>query len=410
MRVLGWLLLIILLPSVGLGQVVVTTSQILSTAKHQSQFSLQARKLDFLKTTPHHLPIIDRWEFRTQTHDLDLSEQRFTFRIRPNSRKERNGQQQLHLSTIQLYQEESRAELLAVIQKRYDVCLTLLFAKERKRIMEDLATVYEELNLIQEGQLNFSELIDAEELQQEYLLQLFDYEQIVVRAVRKAQYFIKEQSNIDLERADFITINTLKERIGNVNPLEPLANPSLSLLEQEINVVDREIDFTIARQKKWFSFAQIRYGGSDMFTPFRETFNVAFAFQLPVKGNTILKTNQLNLEKIKAENEWGKAYYQIEKERKNLLREIHKFLEKHDNLTQNLVAVQDKMTNSYSVKQADDYEVLSLKIRAYLLKKKLRLHKLEEKIYRTYIEWLAVTGKMVELPLVNYLSHDLKPY
>jgi len=388
----------------------VSTSQILNTAKHQSQFQLQERKLDFLKNTTHQLPIINRWEIRTQTHDLDLSEQRFTFRVRPNSRKERVGQQQLHLSTIQLYQEESRAELLEVLQNRYNVCLTLLFAQERKRILQALASVYKEWSLLQEGQLNFSELIDAEELQQVYLLQLFDYEQVVVRAVRKVQYFIEEQSTVKLKRNDFITINILKERISKVNPLEPLTNPSLSLLEQEINVLDKEMDFTIAKQKKWFSFAQVRYGGRDVFNPFRETFNVALAFQLPVQGNTILKINQLALEKIEAENEWGKNYYQMEKERKNLLREISKFLEKYENLTQNLVAVQDKMANSYSVKQADDYEVLSLKIRAHLLKKKLRLHRLEEKIYQTYIDWLAVTGKMIELPLVNYLSVDLKRF
>lgn len=410
MRVLGWLIFTMFLPSICLGQVTITTSQILSTAKHQSQFSLQERKLDFLKYTPHELPLINRWEFRTQTHDLDLSEQRFTFRVRPNSRKERVGQQQLHLSTIQLYQEESRAELLDIIQNRYNVCLTLLFAQERKRILEDLASIYKELSLIQEGQLNFGELIDAEELQQAYLLQLFDYEQVVARAVRRVQYFMEEQSTIHLKRYDFISINTLKERISKVNPLEPLANPSLSLLEQEVNVVGKELDFIIAKQKKWFSFAQIRYGGRDMLNPFRETFNVALAFQLPVKGNTILKRNQLELEKIEAENEWGKNYYQMEKERKNLLREISNFLEKYENLTKNLVAVQDKMTNSYSVKQADDYEVLSLKIRAHLLKKKLRLHRLEEKIYRTYIDWLAVTGKMVELPLVNYLTVDLKKF
>ncbi len=409
MKILGWLFLTIFFPSICLGQVT-TTSQILNTAKHQSQFQLQARKLDFLKNTSHQLPLINRWEFRTQTHDLDLSEQRLTFRVRPNSKKERVGQQQLHLTTIQLYQEESRATLLYGIQKRYNICLTLLFSQERKRIMEDLISIYKALAISYEAHSNFDDLIDAEEQEQDYLLQLFDYEHVIGRTVRQAQYFLGDKSNIRLNRADFISINTLKERISKTNPLEPLTNPSLSLLEQEINIVDKEINFTIAQQKKWFSFAQIRYGGKDAFSPFRETFNIALAFQLPVKGNSILKTNELTLKRIEAENEWGTAYYQMEKERKNLLREINNFLEKYDNLTENLVAIQDKITNSYSVKQSEDYETLSLKIRAHLLKKKLRLHLLEEKIYQTYIDWLVVTGKMVELPLVNYLSNDLTLY
>jgi len=92
------------------------------------------------------------------------------------------------------------------------------------------------------------------------------------------------------------------------------------------------------------------------------------------------------------------------------LRDLSNWLKKYEQLTRNLIAVQDKMTQSFSVKNKDNYELLSLKLRAHLLRKNLRLHQIEEKMYQAYLDWLAVTGKMIELPLVNYLTPDLQRF
>ena len=125
---------------------------------------------------------------------------------------------------------------------------------------------------------------------------------------------------------DLVSLEMIKKRIKESGHLTNIINPSLSLLENEINVVDKELLITEAGQKKWFSFAQFRYGGSNSFTPFRETFSLAFAFRVPTKGSSIPKMNKLQLDKIAAENEWGEANYLIQKERKNLLRSIHNCL------------------------------------------------------------------------------------
>lgn len=410
MKSLALFILIITLPIFGKSQVDVTINQILSSAKEKSQFQLQERKLDFLKNTDYQLPLIDRWEIRTQTHDLDLTEQRLTFRVRPNSRKERKGQELLHFSNIQYYQEESRVVLLKGLKRRYNTCLTLIFAQKRKQLLKDLTQIYTELSKEYEENGLFEEMIETEEDKEEYGIQVFDFRQEVERAVRQTQYYLSDKTSFDLQMQDLVSLEVIKKRIKESGHLTNIINPSLSLLENEINVVDKELLITEAGQKKWFSFAQFRYGGSNSFTPFRETFSLAFAFRVPTKGSSILKMNKLQLDKIAAENEWGEANYLIQKERKNLLRSIHNWLEKHEQLTTSLIAAQHTMTRNYSVKSTTNYEILSLKIRAHLLKKKLRIHRIEEKIFQAYIDWLSVTGKMVELPLVNYLTMDLQRF
>ena len=410
MRFLALFYILCVSPFIGTGQVLVTTGQLLSTAKNQPQFQLQERKLDFLKNTPHKLPLIDRWEFRTQTHDLDLTEQRISFRLRPNSRKERTTQQELHFSTIQFHQEATRKVLLTGIQQRYNTCLTLLFAKKRKQLMLDLEGVYLALSTAYGQNGDFDAMMDAEETQEEISLELFDYEQEIGRAIRKTKYFLNDKTDFELVTIDFLTMQALKERMRTINPNEQITNPTLASLENEINLVEKELAVETAKQNKWLNFAQFRYGGSDSFNPFRETFSVAFAFNLPTKGNNILKTNKLELDRIAAENDWGEANYYLEKERKNLLRDLNNWLEKYDQLSKNLIAVQAKMTKSFTVNNTPDYELLSLKLRAHLLKKELRLHQIEEKIYQTYLDWLGVTGKMIELPLVNYLTADLQRF
>lgn len=410
MKFLALLFTLCALPFLGMGQVLVTTGQILSTAKSQPQFQLQERKLDFLKNTPHKLPLINRWEFRTQTHDLDLTEQRISFRVRPNSRKERTAQQQLHFSTIQFHQEATRKVLLKGIQQRYNTCLTLLFAKKRKQLMLDLEGVYLALSTAYGQNGNFDAMMDAEAEQEAISLELFDYEQEIGRATRKTKYFLSDKTNFELLTDDFLAIQALKERITDINPSEQITNPALASLENEINLVEKELAVETAKQKKWLNFVQFRYGGSDAFNPFRETFSIAFAFYLPTKGNNILKKNKLELDRIAAENDWGEANYYLEKERKNLLRDLNNWLEKYGQLSKNLIAVQDKMTKSFSVNNTPDYELLSLKLRAHLLRKDLRLHEIEEKIYQAYLDWLGVTGKMIQLPLVNYLTADLQRF
>ncbi len=410
MRFFVLLFMVMILPAFSIGQVEITINQILSTAKKQSQFQLQERKIDFLKAAPYQLPLIDRWEIRTQTHDLDLSEQRLTFRVRPNSPKERKGQELLHFSTIQYYQEESRVVLLKGLRSRYNTCMTLVFAKERKKLLNDLTQIYADLSGQYERNGLLEEMIDAEEVKEEYVIQLFDYQQDVERAIRQAQYYLSEKLFFDLGMTDLISIRIIKDRIEETGHLTRISNPSLSLLENEINVVDKELLFAEAGQKKWFSFAQFRYGGSNSFTPFRETFNLAMAFRIPTKGSSFFKMNKLQLDKIAAENEWGEANYLLQKERRNLLRSIHNWLEKHEQLSTQLIAIQHTMTRNYSVKNTTNYEILSLKVRAHLLKKKLRIHKIEEKIFQAYVDWLAVTGKMIELPLVNYLTVDLQRF
>ncbi len=410
MKFLALLFILSCLPFGGKGQILVTTGQILSTAKNQPEFQLQERKLDFLKNTPHELPLINRWEFRTQTHDLDLTEQRISFRVRPNSRKERHNQRQLHFSTIQYHQEVTRKVLLKGVQQRYNTCLTLLFAKRRKQLMMDLEIVYGKLSILYEQNGDFDEMMDAEEAQEAIALELFDYEQIIGRSIRKTKYFLNNKTPFEIIVTDFITISDVKERITTINPNEFITNPILSSLENEINLVEKELAVETAKQKKWLNFAQFRYGGSNSFTPFRETFSIAFAFYLPTKGNNILKKNKLELDRIAAENDWGEANYYLEKERKNLLRDLNNRLEKYEQLTHNLIAIQDKMTKSFSVKNTPNYEILSLKTRGHLLRKNLRLHQIEEKIYQAYLDWLAITGKMIQLPLVNYLTPDLERF
>lgn len=410
MRFLVLLFILYAFPFSGQSQRLVTTGQILGTAKSQPQFQLQERKLDFLKNTPHELPLINRWEFRTQTHDLDLTEQRISFRVRPNSRQERSSQRQLHFSTIQFHQEATRKVLLKGVQQRYNTCLTLLFAQKRKQLMLDLETVYQQLSSTYEQDGDFDNMMDSEEAGETISLDLFDYEQEIGRAIRKTKYFLGDKNTFEILTTDFITIHDLKKRMEAINPIEPIINPTLALLENEINLVEKELAVETAKQKKWLNFAQFRYGGSNSFTPFRETFSIAFAFYLPTKGNNILKKNKLELDRIAAENDWGEANYFLKKERKNLLRDLYNWLEKYDQLTTNLIAVQDKMTHSFSVKNTNNYELLSLKLRAHLLRKNLRLHQIEEKIYQAYLDWLAITGKMIELPLVNYLTPDLQRF
>ncbi len=410
MRFLALLFILCVSPFLGMGQVLVTTGQLLSTAKNQPQFQLQERKLDFLKNTPHQLPLIDRWELRTQTHDLDLTEQRVSFRVRPNSRKERAAQQQLHFSTIQFHQEATRKVLLKGIQQRYNTCLTLLFAKKRKQLMLDLAEVYLALSTTYEQNGDFDAMIDAEGEQEAVSLELFDYEQEIGRAIRKTKYFLGDKTDFELLGNDFLSIMDLKERIAIINPNEQITNPILTSLENEINLVEKELVIETAKQKKWLNFAQFRYGGSDSFNPFRETFSIALAFNLPTKGNNLIKKNKLELDRIAAENDWGEANYYLEKERKNLLRDLNNWLEKYEQLSKNLIAVQNRMAKSFTVNNTPNYELLSLKLRAHLLRKDLRLHQIEEKIYQAYLDWLGVTGKMIELPLVNYLTADLQRF
>ena len=61
-------------------QTPLSTSDILASAKNQYVLQLQNQRVGFLKNATHKLPLVDEMEFRTETNDFQLSEQRYALR------------------------------------------------------------------------------------------------------------------------------------------------------------------------------------------------------------------------------------------------------------------------------------------------------------------------------------------
>ncbi len=103
--------LILVVPSLLLGQDTLSPTQFLATAQLQKNIQLVQQKIDFQKNTDYTIPWFEKIEIRTETNDFELYQQEFALRISPNTKRQITAQNQFHQANIALSETEKAARV-----------------------------------------------------------------------------------------------------------------------------------------------------------------------------------------------------------------------------------------------------------------------------------------------------------
>lgn len=392
---------------------VLSTTDFLKNAQKSFTLSHHQQKMDFLNTQSYEVPFIDKLEVRTRTEKNDLEQQQYQIRLSPTGRKERRAYRQFHQSTIAYETTEKQAILQEELINRYNLLIdwwdflgSISLLQQQQLVIEDRIIVLKQQALMEEFQI--VSLIDAENALHEVQQNILKKQLRQQRLEKAIQRDLNLSTSLTIDTSNWLSFINLKKAVNILTTMNA-SHTKLVQRQSELELIKSEENLESARNKKWLDFVEARYQ-NDPKDPFSEEFSIGLGIEIPFKNQALLDLNELGLERLEVQNE----LILIKEELTNGIIEIQEKLElifqQHALITQQIQDSQAQFSFDQFKTTTNIDPLALLKIQEGLLKRQSSLQKLEAEAYELYVEMLELTGKVVELPLRNYLQEGFEAF
>jgi hypothetical protein len=347
-------------------------------------------------------PLIESYEFRTETDEFNFERQEYLFRVSPSTKKKREAQKDIYSHLVNrpdFRAEENRCDLL--IEMHLD-WLDLHYNHKKLAIAEDLEVIYIDRKKILEQKIqtleyNTNHVIDYEVESNKLALEKFDLRNDLDHLNRK--YGLTDPV---FSFHGFISVSDLRIfQDGDSLYYTPDAHEDvydLEMIEKELNLEEAEI-------RQYFDFAQLRYQGPHA-DPFRERLSITAAFKLPNAGNQKLKIEELILEKKRLQAKMHLDRETLENElraRKLDLERDIAYFNFYVEIMNKEAAYLDDLGEQLKLR-SDLNPMDFLEIQERKLKNDLEMLKLSNDIIERYLKLYYESGAMCAAPDRNWLS------
>ena len=387
---------------------VVKVKDLLNSAYLDIVYRSQKEKLDYLRFNPFKVPLLRRVEFRTETHEFELSQQEYAIRISPNSFGERKYNKKYYETSVRINEIRNKEALNEALSERYKYVINLIKTSKIFRLKQQLELLLEDrMNVLNQSRntvdFDYEDLLNAEDDYHDLQLDLIDLERQVQRLKTKINQFMGLQESFELDTTGFVDVNFIEIY---ANTLSLGIDPSnLEVAKSMENVVLAEYDFKEekAHRNNPIGFFQTSYE-NDFNDPFRSDLRLSFGIRLPIANSSQPRLNRLYLRQLDREND-------LEITKDDVSRKIAQSME-----DLGILILKYKTTRSWieedntetSLRRYLSIEGISplilLKIQESIILKEIILGDLEKKIFDEYLKLLKHIGKLVEQPLRNYFS------
>ena len=391
--------------SILFGQDTWTSDQYLAFQPGDENLPYQ-RNIDFLNQNAKGMPLIDNYEFRTETDEMELARQRYQIRFQFNSSDERKAYNQILLANKDKYYLLQSKYQLDKLEERYKNIIDLYFnqreleiKKQELALLNDKKTVLERLlNSDTPGDVsdwisNENELLDARS----------DSLELELRHSQIAQkIFLSDRIAPELDGSDWIGIEDMQRVVEDILDDES-THPDDGLVVAEENMANAEYQLEIAQGNKWLEFFQLEYQ-SDPDINFQREVSLGTSIIIPHKNNNRTRKNETALELLEKSYET----FSEKEERKNdliqeeaLFRDQIKQFEDYRSLRESQQL--ENMYEAYEAQQLVSPLVL-IDIRKLILDQMDKQLNLEKDIYNSYINILTLKAAFLSNPDKNYLK------
>lgn len=404
--------LVFVLRQAVLGQTPLSTSSILATAKTQTAIALQERKIDALSAMSFKLPFVERIDFQTETDRFQLQRQEYRIRTSFNGWEEMKSLKQRKTANLGLQQAERTALFKDVLFDRYALLVEYRFAQTGLAMYRQLHQVFsEKRDVLQKmaklsPNFNIEDLIKAEDA-------AFDYQQKILESegtIRNIQQFLaltlKTTDSLRLDTTDWIPLSIMR-RLVTESATTSDKNPDLARQSATINLVQADYNLEKAQAKKIIDYGQIKNGARGNKDIVYREWAVGMGFTIPYRGSSKAQLNEIALTRLDEENKLKNLQTNLDlqifsiRQDLDLIFKEYDFVEKQVNESQTLYSL-----DHYASVQGSSPIVL-LRMQELILGRKAKLISLEHTAYQKYVKLLDLTGKLAEMPLLNYLSAGL---
>ncbi|MCF8239726.1 MAG: hypothetical protein K9I85_16295 [Saprospiraceae bacterium] len=363
----------------------------------------------FLATHPPTMSWIDKLEFRTETSNFDLSQQEYVFRLSPSSLTAKNRQSDLVGVMNNQYALQTREAVHASLVRAYEQLIDL-YATDRQIALNKEALEIENQHLAVLGQIgqvdgaDLKDLLQIEEDRQQRMSQLHNLERARKIQERPINGSVQAPTTEALSTYLWISEDQMAATISNS---QPVTTPEILIAQSKLDAVNMEQRVEKAEREKVLDFVQSRYQ-QDPKDPFRQEFSVSLGVNIPYSKAGNVKRQELALEQLESEQK-------ITNIQRETIQQLNDLRLEFELLRQQKQREEEQWESSFLKKMetgalpglsAEPLLILEAKIAR--IKYELRILDLEKNATKVYVQWLDLSGKLSEWPLVNYL-HVLRP-
>jgi len=386
----------------------ISIGKFLSTAFDDPSLASQNERNRFLTEAPGGISFIEDPEFRISIDKFETNQQKYALRCRPRGWDEIKGEKTLYHARVECGAMELDYLMHLALKNRYMVVLDSLYFSEMKTLYEALNLLYEDWEHVLKRHADRSDF-DAGELaaieNQRMALQM------ELMELKTQQDSVAEKRNLQsnygatavFDADQLLSVDELSKRFAATHIHSGEENIYLAQAKTEVAKTEAQYRLEVAEEKRLISFVETAYNVADE-DDFQDAFSIELGISIPIGSGNRDSIRQQKLKSMISRSE----QQALEREINHKISVIDKKLQQ---LIEQYTAVQQKKKNRFSTAAFDRLlqtkgtdPLILLKLKKGLLKMDVLQAKLSHRIFTTYIEFLDITGKLSERPLINHLS------
>ena len=386
------------------GQVIWTSDQFLELDQNTINLPYE-KNINFIDQAKG-MPFVDRYDFRTETDEMDINQQRYQLRFQLNSRDERKAFDKIMIANKSKYKWLQAQYELDKWEERYNNIIDLYFnqsemdlVKQDLELLADKKTVLKKI-LDNEVQVDVGDwLANEAEL---FKVQSDSMELELNRKEISQKLFGPDRLAPRLEASDCITVEEMLVIVNSIL-VDSLSHPDEGLAKAEEEVAQAEYQLEEAESRKWLEFAQIEYQWDDNLS-FQRELSFGTSISLPSKGNNRAKKNEAALElleknyELRLEQEGNKEVLSLaETKMLSLIAQLESFqsMRRDQKLEETFESYVENRVVS---------PLILINIKRTILDYNKKELELEKDIYEVYIDILTRKAAFLKSPRRNYLK------
>jgi hypothetical protein len=397
------------LPFIAMAQV--SMEDFLIDALNEPAIQTTIQQNAFLNTKAFRLAPIKQLQFRTESNQLDPDRQDYALRLNPANPWEMKRNNEYFKSYQELITLDRDRLLKESLTNRYEVIIRWLYYQQLKLLHEEDKNLTEKMLGILEGQ-RFSAYFDPDDyvdLKMDQVEKEIELENVLfeIDKQRKQAEFLHEPAktlSIEWNEAMVISIDDLELKVDNL--LTQKGNGGeVAFLEKKIDLANSE--WHLEKTNINVGYLQAQY------QPFREEqgrkpWNIALGVTIPVFNPNKGDMAKRKMDVIVAQGELDQTKVEQEARRELVYRKIKSQISRYRNIN-NMMRELDAGKLAGTLQQmSNNNPVVTIRLRSKLVKLKIMAARLKQEIYLSYIEFLGYSEVLQHLPLVNYLSPQLR--
>ncbi|HEY3403306.1 MAG TPA: hypothetical protein VGK59_07970 [Ohtaekwangia sp.] len=388
----------------------VTMDEFIRSAMTDPEIKTFDEQISYLERKPYRLSPLQKFEFRTQTRELQVNQQEYALRFTPANPWEirsNNRYFKAYQSSLQFERDIILKE--ALVERYYQTIYIVYYSGLKSQLEEIRKLVDNQVAILEKQQTSsFFDADDYVELKMKQLNRMVEFEEADFELHNEMQrierlYPEAHGRTIDWNPDAVISVERIENIVDSLTQAA-LVSAAVEYQKQKIEMANQE--YKLEKANINLGFLQTEFDQRRVEQD-RSPINLSFGVTIPITNPNKGDMAKRRLESIEAEYDLKEAEHESQTDKTIIRENLRKLVERHSSLQQKISQLeQSNLIQSLSTLKGGDPLIIT-QYREDVGKLKTLLLKLKRDIYFVYIEYLSLADHLQQQPLVNYLAKDL---